>query len=97
MKLSPINSQTFKGFLIIPASERVYANGQKVSSPKLEVETDDIVEIDNNHCCETRILYNKNNDLAEYIYYHNGSTEKKNKILLGYIAAATQKNIIIDA
>ena len=102
MKLLPINSQSFKGLLIVPKSEFQDYKGNVISSsPKLEVETDDIIEIDNSYSDKTRIKYNnENNELCTHTYYHKDYVPKsfeKSRILLAYAAAAAKRDVIIKA
>ena len=102
MSISPVNSQAFKGLLIVPSSWHCSHKGDVVSnSPQLEVETDDIIEIDNTYCGETLIKYNDNhNKLCTHTYYHRKYNPKgfeRSRILLAYAAAAANKDVIIKA
>ena len=100
MRIPAINSQAFKGLLVIPKSYLCNVNeGKRVISPQIEIETDDIIEIDNTNYYNTEISYNDrgSSDLKKHTYYHNGSDFERSRILLAYAAAATQKDIIVKA
>ena len=99
MKISPIGSQAFKGLLVVPDSSwSDYWGNNRKESPKLEVETSDIIEINNNRLNETSITYiDENRERKEHIFYHDDSDFAKSRILLAYAAAATQKDVIVKA
>ena len=101
MKISPIGSQAFKGLLVVPDSSCSWSDhwgNNRKESPKLEVETNDIIEINNNRLNETHITYiDKNMENKKHIFYHDGSDFSRSRILLAYTAAATQKDVIVKA
>lgn len=96
MRISPINSQAFKGLLIIPPSSNKY--DENAQSPKLEVETDKIMEIDNlAYTTEIKYLDDKNEE-CDYTFYKNSdSVYDHSRILLAYMAASVDKNVVIRA
>ena len=96
MRISPINSQTFKGLLIIPPSSNKY--DETANSPKPEVETNDIMEIDNfQYTTEIKYLNDKGEE-CDYTFYKNSdSVYDHSRILLAYMAASVDKNVVIRA
>ena len=97
MRISPINSLRFKGLLSIPASSSCY--DEKAKSPLLEVETDNIIEIDNRSSVYTEITYiDENNDKKYYTFYKDRDKPfDQSRILLAYAAAAANRDVIIKA
>ena len=64
MRISPINSQAFKGTLVLSESRGMGNDGKEYRSPELEVDTDKIAKIDNYRWNRTDISYfNKKGEL----------------------------------
>ena len=93
MRINSINTQSFKGQLIIPQS---FDFRKKESSPEISIDTYNIIKIDNSNYYYTDILYMNNNNLKEHKFYKSNEADRT-RILFAYTAAAASKNIIITA
>ena len=99
MRINSINTQSFRGFLVIPRSHVLNGNKTEIRKtyPELTVNTDDIVEINNNINEVTVIKYNKNGEVEKHFFYNGNDPHERNRILLAYAAAAASKDVIVKA